>query len=177
MNEPMKKLFQFFAMAMMAVTLCNCGGSDEPTPGPTPPAPEPEGKEVPVSVENVSKTWQLTAWSPATEFPAENQAAYLELRTNGTFKLYQKNINYTGVVFFIGDYTLDAEAKTITGTYSDGVKWASTYSITSMKDNSMQWTVGSEVSTFEIASEVPAEIADIAIPVKDARSEVAFRLL
>lgn len=164
-------------MAMMAATLCNCGGGeDEPAPGPIDP-PTPVGQDVAVNVTNVSKTWQLTGWSLSTEFPAENQAAYLELRENGTFKLYQKNINYTGVVFFIGDYELDAEAKTITGTYGDGVKWASTYSITSMKDNSMQWTAGNEVSTFEYVTEVPAEIADIAIPVKDARSEVVFRLL
>lgn len=165
-------------MAMMAVMLCNCGGGDDNVePGPEPLPPGPHGQDVPVSVENVSKAWQLTAWSPATNFPTESQTAYVQLYTNGSFELFQKNINYVGVVLFTGTYELNAEAKTITGTYSDGVKWASTYSITSMKDNSMQWTTGNEVSTFSIADAVPSDIRDTAVPVADVRSEVIIRVL
>lgn len=177
-NEPMKKLFRFFAVAMMAITLCSCGGSsnDNQTPGPGPEPEEPKGKDVEVSITNVSKIWNMTKWSPATDFPGEGQELFLELMTDGTFNLYQKNINFSGVVLFEGNYTLDTDAKTITGKYSDGVNWASTYTITSMKDNSMQWTVNGEISTFEYTEEIPSDIKNSAIPAADVRSESLFRM-
>ncbi|MBE6196426.1 MAG: hypothetical protein E7137_04960 [Rikenellaceae bacterium] len=173
----MKKLFQILAMAMMAVTLCNCGDKDEPTPGPTPPPHNPIGEDVAVNVANVSKTWELTAFSGSAEFPAEGQAAYLELTKEGKFELYQKNINCIGVVLYTGNYELDEAAKSITGTYSDGVKWASTYSITTMKDNSMGWTAGKETTSFTLATEIPAEIKEVATPAEESRAASEIRLL
>ncbi len=164
-------------MAMMAVTLCNCDNGEEPTPGPTPQPNFPKGEEVAVNVTNVSKIWELTAFSGSTEFPAEGQAAYLELSKEGTFELYQKNINCVGVVLYTGEYELDEGAKSITGTYSDGVKWASTYTITTMKDNFMGWTAGKETTSFTLVTEIPAEIKEVATPAEDSRAASAIRLL
>lgn len=164
-------------MAMMAVTLCNCSSKDEPTPGPTPPPPSPNGDEVAVNVTNVSKAWELTAFSGSAEFPAEGQAAYLELSKEGTFELYQKNINCVGVVLYTGEYELNEDAKSITGTYSDGVKWASTYTINPMRDNFMGWTAGKETTSFTLVTEIPAEIKEIATPAEDSRAASAIRLL
>lgn len=175
-NEPMKKFLQFFAVALMAVTLCNCGGGNEdPTPTPQPPKP---GQEVEVSVANVSHPWVLTSWSAnGAEGMTDNTAIYLELLNNNTFKLYQKNVNFAGVVLFEGNYTLDAAAKTITGKYSDGESWSATYSITKLTTDNMEWTTGSEVSTYGVLTEIPSEITTAAVPASSVRSEMPARFL
>lgn len=172
----MKKLFSIIAVALMALTLNSCGGGDEdPTPTPQPPQP---GEEVPVTLENVAHPWVLTSWeADGAEGLTDNTAIYLELLSNKSFKLYQKNVNAAGVVLFEGTFTLDAEAKTITGKYSDGENWSATYSISSLKTDEMKWTTGSEVSTYDILTEIPSEIVSAAKPASSVRSEMPARFL
>lgn len=172
----MKKLFSIFAVALMALTLNSCGGgSEDPTPTPQPPQP---GEEVPVTLENISHPWVLTSWEAnGAEGLTDNTAIYLELLSNKSFKLYQKNVNITGVILFEGTYTLDAEAKTITGKYSDGENWSATYSITSLKTDEMKWSTASELSTYGILTEIPSEIVSAAQPADKVRSEKPVRFL
>ncbi len=50
--------------ALVAVTLCNCGGGDDPVPDPNPnPGPTPPGPVVEITLQNIVGEWQLTAWS------------------------------------------------------------------------------------------------------------------
>ncbi len=174
-NEPMKKLFRFLAMAMMAVTLCNCGENEPNEPnGPQPPQP---GQEVEVTVANLSKCWELTEWSVSAEFPSDGTGIYLELKDDNTFNLYQKGVNFVGVVLFEGTYELDTNSKTITGTYRDGENWAADYTITKLTTENMIWQYEKEISTFDMLEEIPAEIKEVAVPADEVRSTENFRFL
>jgi len=171
----MKKLLSFFFMAFAAVSLNGCGGSDsgespEPGPGPNP------GPTVEVTKDAISGEWVLSAWSGGA-LPASTQI-YLKVDGDNSFKLYQKNVNYAGVVLFQGTYTLDEANALISGRYSDGVDWGSSYSLF-VTANTMKWTVSgkNESSTFTRET-IPAEIIDTAVPSGDVvRSMDLFRLL
>ncbi len=160
-------------MAFAAVSLNGCGGSDNgesPNPGPNP------GPTVEVTKNAISGEWVLSAWSGGT-LPASTQI-YLKVDGDNSFKLYQKNVNYAGVVLFQGTYTLDEANALISGKYSDGVDWGSSYSL-SVTADTMKWTVSgkSESSTFT-RQPIPAEIIDTAVPSGDVvRSMDLFRLL
>lgn len=163
--------------ALVAVTLCNCGGSDDPVPDPNPnPNPVPPGPSVEVTLENIVGEWQLTAWSGGSVIDNAH-TAYLKLNADKTFALYQVRINNQGVVLYNGTFTLDEAKALISGRYSDNVAWGASYTI-GLSTNAMTWTVvgKSDTSTFTKKS-IPADIIDIAVPVEDVRSLDEIRLL
>lgn len=164
--------------ALVAVTLCNCGGSDDPVPDPNPnPNPVPPGPSVEVTLENIVGEWQLTAWSGGSVIDNAH-TAYLKLNADKTFALYQVRINHQGVVLYNGTFTLDEANAEITGRYSDNVVWGGGIYQISLSNNTMYWTVknSSDTSTFTKKS-IPADIIDIAVPIEEVRSLDEIRLL
>lgn len=163
--------------ALVAVTLCNCGGgSDDPVPDPTPNPPTPPGPSIEVTLENIVGEWQLTAWSGGSVID-DAHTAYLKLNADKTFALYQVRINNQGVVLYNGTFTLDEAQALISGRYSDNVAWGASYTI-GLSSSSMTWTVvgKSDTSTFTKKS-IPADIINIAVPAEEVRSLDEVRLL
>lgn len=164
--------------ALVAVTLCNCGGSDDPVVNPNPdkPTPPDPGTETEVTLANIAGEWQLTNWSGGSVID-ESHTAYLKLNTDNTFDLYQVRINDQGVVLYDGTFTLDEAQALISGRYSDGVAWGASYRIT-LSGNTMLWTVDgtSDTSTFTKTS-IPSDVIDLARPADEVRSLEELRLL
>lgn len=88
--------------------------------------------------------WHLTSFCGS----AIEADIYLSLKDDDSFKLYQRSFDYPLTVYE-GTYNFDGT--TISGTYSDGVAWAASYSIAMNGDNKMIWTntSTSEVSIYE----------------------------
>lgn len=165
-------------MALLAVTLCNCGGGDDPVPGPN-PDPDPDPTPVEVKLENLVGEWQLTSWTGSAAFPGEGRAIYLKLDASGNFTLYQKTIQVAGVVSYKGSFSLDTATSTVSGKYSDNENWANSYVVSAITTSSMTWTAAgtSEVSNF-IRTQIPAEIIGSAQPAETGvRSVEEFRFL
>ena len=167
-------------MALLAVTLCNCGGGDDPVPTPNPgPDPGPDPTPVEVKLENLVGEWQLTSWTGADAFPGEGRAIYLKLDASGNFTLYQKTIQVAGVVSYKGSFTLDVATATVSGKYSDNENWANSYVVSAITSSTMNWTaVGTtEVSKFT-RTQIPSEIIGSAQPAETGvRSAGDFRFL
>lgn len=162
--------------ALVAVTLCNCGGSDDPAPEPIPgPGPEP-GPVTEVTLSSIAGEWQLTAWSGGSVI-GEANTAYLKLNTDKTFVLYQVRINNQGIVLYKGTFTLDEAQALISGRYSDNVAWGASYQI-SLSGETMKWTVQgkNDTSTFKKTT-IPSEVIDLAVPAEEVRSLGDLRLL
>ncbi|MEZ3443015.1 lipocalin family protein [uncultured Alistipes sp.] len=173
----MKKFLCFLMSALVAVTLCNCGGGDDPVPDPNPnPGPTPPGPVVEITLQNIVGEWQLTAWSGGSIIDGAH-TAYLKLNADKTFDLYQVRINNQGVVLYEGTFTLDEAQALISGRYSDNVAWGASYTI-ALSTNAMTWTVvgKNDTSTFT-KKDIPADIIDIAVPADEVRSLGEFRLL
>lgn len=169
----MKKIWNIVLMATVALFACNCGGggndSDEP-------GPNPNNGEVEVKKANVVGEWKLTAWSEDgvkdnANFPDETHTVYAKFNSNGTFKFYQQNINFQGVVLFEGNFTLNESTKTLAGIYSDGENWGSNYTITKLTTETMTLVVenGSERSVYT-KEQIPASIIESARPFEEVRS-------
>ncbi len=176
-RKTMKKFLCFLMSALVAVTLCNCGGGDDPVPDPNPnPGPTPPGPVVEITLQNIVGEWQLTAWSGGSIIDGAH-TAYLKLNTDKTFDLYQVRINNQGVVPYEGTFTLDEAQALISGRYSDNVAWGASYTI-ALSTNAMTWTVvgKNDTSTFT-KKNIPADIIDIAVPADEVRSLGELRLL
>ncbi len=135
-----------------------------------PEVPIEPGEEVDLCVENLCGAWQLYNWSPSDRFPGSNTDIYMCFTMEGTFELYQKNVNVTGVVLYCGDYTLDLATRTIRGTYEDGVPWANSYWIETLYEHMIRWQAGEEFSEYLRIPEVPQQIRELAQPAADTRS-------
>lgn len=174
-NEPMKKLFRLFTMALVAVALCNCGdegGSNGDGSHTNPTAP------VEITLANVLGSWQLTSWSASTEFPNTGQTVYLQLQEGGAFTLYNVGINSAGVVSYTGTFALNGT--TLSGRYSDGEDWACDYTVSALFGNMMQLTAEgtNELSTFTRVETIPEDVTEHAVAApKAVRSEQEFRFL
>lgn len=171
----MKKIWNIVLMATVALFACNCGGGDDSKDGPG-PDPDPNNGEVAVKKANVVGQWKLTAWSEDgvkdnVNFPDETHTVYAEFYNNGTFKFYQQNINFQGVVLFEGNFTLNESTKTLAGIYSDGENWGSNYTITKLTAETMTLVVenGSERSVYT-KEQIPALIIESARPLEEVRS-------
>lgn len=69
--------------------------------------------------------WKLTSWSSGSEFQND---VYLELKSDNTFILYQ-NLQASGYTKYTGTYQMNSSTNVISGTYSDGKAWATTYKV------------------------------------------------
>lgn len=90
---------------------------------------------------------------------------YVSFDAEGGFELYQKigegrHRRYSG--------TYGIEGNTLSGTYSDGNPWGSSYSMESVSDKEMKLTAlnGSEEVTNYFREDIPAEVKDNAVNTK-----------
>lgn len=75
---------------------------------------------------------------------------YLTLNEDDSFTLYQREFDYQ-LSIYSGIYDFNGRTSQISGTYSDGVAWAATYTIVMNGMDSMSWTnnTTNEVSVYE----------------------------
>ena len=177
----MKKIWNVVLMALVALSVCNCGG-DEPSNGGNGGGGN-SGTDLEVTKNNLAGEWKLTAWAPEgnkadANFPDETHTVYVEFKANGTFKLYQQNVNNPGVVLFEGNFSVNESTKVVAGIYSDGENWGSNYKVTKLTGSTMIWCVedGVETSTFSKEA-IPAEVISTARPAGEVRSQEIFRFL
>lgn len=69
-----------------------------------PKDPITPGEELPLSIENLCGAWQLYEWTASEKFPSLNTDIYIAFKEDLRFDLYQKNINFIGIVHFSGEY-------------------------------------------------------------------------
>lgn len=135
-----------------------------------PEVPIEPGEVVDLCVENLCGAWQLYDWSPSELFPSLNTDIYICFTMEGTFELYQKNVNVIGVVLYRGNYMLDEVTRTLSGVYEDGLAWGNSYWIDTLFEHLLRWQAGDEVSEYLRIPEVPQQIRDLAQPATDTRS-------
>jgi hypothetical protein len=141
MIQKMKRMLLHWACMMIAVVgLIGCnpphieGGDDEPQ-----------------IVIELARCWQLSSFCGE---PTDVDIC-IDFRKDGKFTIYQRTeeLAYTT---FTGTYTADEEKSLLSGVYSDGVKWASSY----------HYTVDKEAETLTLESvERPSEVS-IYVPAK-----------
>ncbi len=91
--------------------------------------------------------WKLTAWSVSSTFKND---VYLELKADRTFTLYQ-NLQAAGYTKYTGTYTYDGATSTISGLYSDGKAWATSYKVEIPTISTLVWTASNnsaDISTY-----------------------------
>lgn len=82
---------------------------------------------------------------------------YMSLNDDNSFVLYQRSPEYEPTVFR-GTYSFDPSTNVFSGTYSDGVHWATSYRVESVNGDTMTWVNtanASEVSVY-VRSEIPS---------------------
>ncbi len=150
----MKQLKLFFAAAVALLAFVACGGDDN------------GGDEIPVPTDGtVVGQWCLTQWSAM-----DDADVYVEFKEDNTFNLYQR-LGTPYYEHFTGTYSLSGN--TLSGQYSDGVAWGSSYTV-SFSGNDM--TLTSTTSSADISvytqTTIPGDVLEDELQV---RSEVATR--
>lgn len=95
--------------------------------------------------------WHLTTWNGETPTDFD---IYMELKSDGTFNLFQK-YQTSAFVCFTGNYS--ATENLLTGRYNDGVNWGSNYTY---EVNGDKLTTTSETSTAEVSVYTKTTIPD-----------------
>lgn len=82
---------------------------------------------------------------------------YMSLNDDDSFVLYQRSPEYEPTVFR-GTYTFDTVDNVFSGTYSDGVHWATSYRVESVSDETMTWvnTANADEVSVYVRSEIPS---------------------
>lgn len=140
-----------------------------------PEDPEPEepfdpGNEVTLNIENISGSWKIHEWPYSENNPSINPEIYICFTKEGLFELYQKNVNYMGVIVYTGEYYLNESERIISGRYDDGVEWAGNYRVESLYENMFTWDNGEGLSTYVRIEDIPDEIRDLAQPANETRA-------
>ncbi len=118
--------------------------------------------------------WALTEWNGSAQLP---MGVYLTLNEDDTFVLYQ----HTSDVLwdkYEGDYTLNGN--TLSGVYSDGVKWADyiiKYNNNEPKQIKLTRNGDAEDVSIYTKTEIPAEVIDNAKAPAAVRSAESKRFL
>ncbi len=124
----MKNFKLFLVAAIALVSFAACGGDD--TEGPT---PGPNGG-------TVVGQWQLTDYSGV-----QGIAVYVEFKADGAFDLYQR-LDTSAYEHFTGSYKYDGSK--LTGKYSDGIDWATSYKVSFSGDNMTLTGESGDVSVY-----------------------------
>lgn len=95
--------------------------------------------------------WHLTSWNG--EAPADFDV-YMELRTDGTFRIYQR-VETSTYVCYPGSFS--ASGKRLTGRYSDGENWSAAYTY---EVNDQTLTLTSETDDAEVSVYTKASIPE-----------------
>lgn len=101
--------------------------------------------------------WELTnvEFTKSAQVGSESVTIYLDLLADGSFKLYQQ-LGQGRFRYFTG--TWDYAAEILSGSYTDGTPWSSSYSVTLDGDTLTLSTVsGSEVHTYTRTT-IPSDI-------------------
>lgn len=118
--------------------------------------------------------WVLTEWNGTTDL---SLGVYLSLNENNTFVLYQ---HLSDVLWekYEGTYTLSGN--TLSGVYSDGVKWAD-YTIKYNNGDTKQIKLTRQNDTEDVsiytATDIPTEVVDNATAPAAVRSTESKRFL
>ena len=142
-----------------------------------PKEPVEPGEELTLCIENLCGAWQFYEWSASEKFPSMNTDIYIDFKEDFRFDLYQKNINFIGVVLFSGEYQLDIEQRTISGQYDDGTDWGASYFIEGLFENLLTWRTAEERTSYVRLDEIPEEIVQQARPATETRTATLGAIL
>ena len=145
----MKKYIYHLLAATLLVFFVGCSEDDGPTVAPS-----------------VVGEWHLTTWNGETPTDFD---IYMELKSDGTFNLFQK-YQTSAFVCFTGNYS--ATENLLTGRYNDGVNWGSNYTY---EVNGDKLTTTSETSTAEVSvytkTTIPDEVRNAPVVRSEATPE------
>ena len=136
----MKKLLYLINITF-AMLLAACGGSSE--------------KDLDsYDYTQISAEWKLTEWA---DMPAEIDV-YIDFETNQTFTMYQQ-VESVRFVKYTGTYSVKDDI--ISGKYSDGKPWGSSY-ILSFKGKYMTFVSKTEVAEVNVYTKttIPTEVKE-----------------
>lgn len=103
---------------------------------------------------DITGTWNLTGIeTKAVQIGDETVDVYVEFVSDNTFNLYQM-IGQGRYVQYDGTWALDGT--TLTGAYTDGTAWGSSYEV-SVADGTLVLSCDGEVYTYT-AAEIPADL-------------------
>lgn len=135
----MKRILYIIAAALMVAVAC-----------------EKEGARM---MEDLSGDWHYTA--------TENGVAediWVSFDQSGTFEMYQK-IGEGPYWQSQGEFTLDADAMTLSGVYSDRTPWKYTYKVSVGGSSLTMTAVGQEGYSVTYAREtIPAQVRQMSLP-------------
>ena len=128
---------------------------ETPVTPPTPPTPPAPGD---TDTSDIAGTWRLAEWRG--EEPSFD--VYLDITADGVVKLWQRITTREWELYYS---TVSIEDSIISGVYSDGVAWSTSYGI-SLGEDSMTWVAtndSGDVSVYvpaELPTDLPAESHD-----------------
>lgn len=148
----MKRGLKFCVIAALAFLMAGCGSKDK--------------KEDTTNYDG----WMLSRWNGGTELSGK---VYLQLNADRTFSLYQ-SIDVPGYRKLTGTYT--EEGQVLSGTYSSGMPWESSYVIEKRTKTELQLRSETDVVSIYTAVEVPAYVKDgvVASGVRSSGAEKPF---
>lgn len=145
---------RFFAALALVCACVACGKDDDGGGGNGGGNGDGGGKKA----SDVTGEWCLSAYSTkAVTIGSESVDVYISF-TSSAFELYQK-VGEGRYRKYSGTYTLSSG--TLSGQYSDGKAWGTSYEVT-RKGDSMTLTAGVEVSTYTKKA-IPSEVKNSAI--------------
>ena len=118
---------------------------DTPDTPPTPPTPPISGD---TDTSDIAGTWRLAEWRGTT--PSFD--VYLDITADGVVTLWQRITTHEWELYYS---TVAIEEGIISGVYSDGVAWSTSYGI-ALGENSMTWIATNDSS--DVSVYVPAEL-------------------
>ena len=133
----MKRGLKICVVAALAFLMAGCGGSDKKKE-----EPNYDG-------------WMLARWGGSTDLSGK---VFLQLNEDMTFTLYQ-SIDTPGYQKLIGTYT--KEGQVLSGTYSSGTPWESSYAVEKQTKTELQLrSEKDDVVSLYTAVEIPAYAKD-----------------
>ena len=116
----MKIGLKFFAAALAVVLAVGCGSKEDSEEPEKPPVDGPDFE---------AGSWVLSQWNGSQELP---RSIYLHLAADRSFELYQ-SLNTIGYSKYTGTYTVTVyeQKALLSGTYTDGTPWESSYVVES----------------------------------------------
>ena len=159
------KIYKIFILAIVALMGCiSCGGD-------TPDNPTIKWSK---SGSPIGE-WRLNEWNGSAELPF---GVYLRLNEDKSFDLYQHTYSVLWI-HYSGTYSINNSV--LSGTYSDGEQWGSTYSIEYNEANHLirLTRIGSESRDVSIysATTIPNEVEEDATEAVNVRSVAIDPLL
>ncbi len=142
-----KTLCKLLLVAIITLSFAACGDKDKGSG--TPAAP------VAPTIANLVGEWKLAEWTVDSEF---SNNIYLEILADNTFVLYE-DITSHGFSKMTGTFAFDNDANTISGTYTNGTAWGSSYTIAMPDVMTMRWTaIGKDDTSVYTRTVIPSDI-------------------